>query len=245
MSATCDILIRSYYKDFDWLELCVRAIRKYCSGFRDVVLVVPESSRERLMKRSIAVDRTFYCRDYADDYLGQQVTKLLADTFSDADFVSHVDSDSMFVRPTAASELFDADRCHIHMTRYDRLTRRWWQTTTERFLCQPVAFDFMRRQPQTYPRWLYAELREFAQRVHHVELSEYVLAQPRQGFSEFNALGAYAHHYHRDRFVWLEDSECAPHCKSYWSWGGVAAARSEIVARLAADDLGSMTTRTN
>ena len=36
-----DIVIRSYYKDFRWLEWCLRSIDRFCQGFRQVVLVVP------------------------------------------------------------------------------------------------------------------------------------------------------------------------------------------------------------
>src|SRR2546430_1989099 len=105
----CDIFIRSYWKDFAWLELCLAAIAQYCHGFRSVIVVVPRSSQPWLRRFPALEDKVQveFCRDYRDDYLGQQATKLRADTFTDADFICHVDSDCIFCRPTAPADLIE------------------------------------------------------------------------------------------------------------------------------------------
>jgi Family of unknown function (DUF6492) len=236
----CDIFIRSYYKDLEWLELCVASIATYCRGFRAVVVVVPRSSRPWLERRRglPATVRLEWCPDYRDDYLGQQVTKLYADTLTDADFVCHVDSDCIFCRPIAPDELVDEGGRPRMVTRpYARLDRHVpWRRPTEAFLGWTVDHHFMQRPPFTFPRWLYAEVRRHAVDTHGTDLDRYVLTRPPRGFSEFNVLGAFAHARYRDRFVWLEDSLAdlgPPVCCWYWSWGGLdGGVRGEIEAIL-------------
>ena len=40
-----------------------------------------------------------HCHNYENDYIGQQITKLHADTYSDASVILHLDSDQVFVAP--------------------------------------------------------------------------------------------------------------------------------------------------
>jgi hypothetical protein len=221
----CDIFIRSYYKDFRWLKYCLRSIDKYCNGFRDLILVVPESSIERLDSMGLTQAKILLCRDYPDDYLGQQVTKLMADTFTDADVICHVDSDCIFHRQMNPSDLFDNGRLEMVMTPYTHLPKCVpWQNITQRLLKRDVAYEFMRRQPQAFPRWLYRELRDYVQAVHGKDIESYVTGQPYRGFSEYNALGAFAYYFHRNQFTWFDTSKRKPEeplCKWYWSWGGI------------------------
>jgi hypothetical protein len=37
-----DIFIRTYGKDLEWLKYCLRSVAKYCSGFRQIVIVIPK-----------------------------------------------------------------------------------------------------------------------------------------------------------------------------------------------------------
>jgi len=239
---TCDLFIRSYWKDLGWLQLCLAAIERYCGGFRSVIVVVPRSTGPwlRRLPALAAAARVELCCDYRDDYLGQQATKLMADTWTEADFICHLDSDCIFCRPTTPEDLIVAGRPRIFMSPCSRLGRHWpWRRPTEDFLGWPVSHSFMQRPPFTFPRWIYGELRAHAAAVHGVDLERYVTCQPPRGFSEFNVLGAFAHARHRDDFVWIEDGGAdadPPPCRWYWSWGGLdGGTRREIEALL---DLG-------
>ena len=149
---TCDILIRSYYKDLDWLHYALRSIRRHCRGFSRVVLVVPHSSRERLHWLGLAGDTIWSSPDYRDDYLGQQVSKLSADLYTDAEFVCHIDSDCMFYRDTTPADLFVQGKPRVLMTPYARLDPHVpWKGITEQFLGIPVEFEFMRTPPYVFP----------------------------------------------------------------------------------------------
>ena len=225
MNTDCDIFIRSYYKDFAWLRYALCSIRRYCHGFSNVVLVTPKSSRQKLDWARLAGDVTVTCPDYKDDYLGQQVTKLTADELSEAEFICHVDSDCVFRRPTTPADLFEATRPVVLMTAYRELDPHVpWQGITERLLQRQVLYEFMRTPPYTFPRWIYRAFREHVFALHGKSLEDYVLAQPHRGFSEFNALGAYAFLNHSDHFTWRDvgnDGSCEGPCRVFWSWAGI------------------------
>jgi hypothetical protein len=230
----CDLFIRGYWKDLGWLALCLASVRRYCHGFRDTVVVLPRSSDPWLRRRGLPrVGRIEWCRDYRDDYLGQQATKLMADSFTDADFICHVDCDCIFIRPTSPENFIVGERPRVFKRPIELLGReRPWQAPTEKFLGWQVRDDFMYYPPFTFPRWLYALLREHTLTEHGMDLETYILAQPPRGFSEFNALGAFAWERCRDRFLWVEATVVPPrdaHCRWYWSWGGLdAKTRAEI-----------------
>lgn len=175
------------------------------------------------------------CRDYSDDYLGQQVTKLFADTYSNADYIAHIDSDCVFCRPTTPQDLIPEGKPVVLMHPLALLDPHLpWQKPTEKFLSMRVCDDFMRHPPFTFPRWLYKKVREHAQAIHGIDIETYITMQPPRGFSEFNVLAAFAWHRCHGDFVWVDTSKSIagePHCRWYWSWGGMdAAIRREIRA---------------
>jgi hypothetical protein len=241
---TVDILVRSCSRDFPWLHHCLAAIRRRCRGFRDVILVVPERSAPRLARWDLPADRVEVCRDFPDDYLGQQVTKLHADLLTDADLIAHLDSDCVVRRPLRPSDLCDpAGRPRIAITPLSSFGGRGpWQEATERFLGWPVAFDYMRRQPLIFPRWLYAELRRHAEAAHGVVLEDYVLARGPMDFSEFNALGALAHRRHPERFAWEIGPSASydeTYARAFWSWEGITPASERELRALAGEAAGA------
>ena len=223
---SCDLFIRSYFRDFDWLVYCLAAIERFGSGF-GVVVVAPQSSWAWL-KKKVAFRpgvRFEVCQDYRDDYLGQQVTKLYADQYSDADWICHVDSDVLFTRPFTVDDLLVAGKARVLIRPVALLGRhKPWLQPTEAFLGEPVAFDYMQQPPFTFPRDLYAQVRRFCLARHGVELANYMLTRPPRGFSEFNALGAFAYRYHPEEFHWV-DLSChdpgPPLCRWYWSREGI------------------------
>ena len=249
--STCDLFIRSYWKDLEWLSYCLASIQKYCREFRSVIVVLPQSSAAWLRRMDLSAGssstdiRFAFCRDYPDDYLGQQATKMLADTFTDADYICHVDSDCVFRRLTTPNHLIDQDRPRVMKRSRDELGRHYpWREPTERFLGWTVRDDFMQQPPFTFPRWLYSGLREHAVLTHGVDMERYIEAQSERGFSEFNVLGAFAWQRHRERFIWVDIGSfppIEPHCHWYWSWGGINdVIRSEILETLGVGQAGRL-----
>jgi len=237
---TADIFIRSYWKDLEWLQACVASIQKYCEGFRDVVVTLPHSSQAWLRRSPLPAGiRVEFCDDYRDDYLGQQVTKLQADTFTDADYICHVDADCIFYRRTTPQDFILDGRPRILKQRRDLIPQEWpWRKPVEKFLGFQLLYDFMRQPPFVFPRWLYPEVREHCLSLHKLELAAYVVSQPARGFSEFNVLGALAWQRHHQSFVWIDAAgqpTVEPHCRWYWSWGGMDASIKAEIANILDD----------
>jgi hypothetical protein len=202
---------------------------------------VPQSSWSRIGRLAFRGERASFetCADYEDDYLGQQITKLSADTLTDAEIICHVDSDCIFVRPMSPADLLFDGKVRVLMQPNDQLGRhRPWQGPTEAFLGWTVPYDFMCQPPFAFPRWLYADVRNHAIDLHNVTLESYVRSRPPRGFSEFNVLGGFAHRRHHDCFSWVDasvDDSGKPFCRWYWSWDRVdPATRSDLEALLSA-----------
>jgi hypothetical protein len=220
------VLIRSYRRDFEWLRYCLAALAKFLPGV-PVTVVVPRSSEPWLPRVGPALEAVtlHICADSGDDYLGQQVTKMYADEYLDADFICHVDSDCILDRPLRAADLAPGGRpvlAYRPLERYER--RPVWIEAGERYLGWPLDLDYMCRPPFVYPRWLYPLVRAHGSALSAMPFERYVMSQPPRGFSEFTALGGFAHRHHREAFRWL-DADAAPDpapFRWYWSWEGIS-----------------------
>lgn len=218
----CDIFIRTYPKDYPWLNYCLRSINKFCTGFNKIWIVSPEQAPFAPQ----GVEWKVMNEESDDGYLSQQITKLYADVITnyEADYYLHVDSDVIFTRPTTPMDFLQNEKVIWYYTPYEH-TKTPWQPITEKFIGQKVDNEFMRRFPIMVPKWLYAALRKFCHETHGRRIiSEYVRNQPHRSFSEFNALGAYAWAEHRDEISWVNTLETQlpePRAKQYHSWSGL------------------------
>jgi Family of unknown function (DUF6492) len=237
------VIIRSYYRDFGWLRQSLASVRRWGTGFRRTVLVLPQSSLDRW--RLLAAElpglpdvELVGCPDYPDDYLGQQITKLYADELTDADYLWHIDADCIVRRPVTPGDLLSQGRPIQLMEPYAALSRHLpWRELTEDFLGLATPYEFMRQPPYVFPRWLYPELRTFCLARHGRSLADYVRTRSPRGFAEFNALSGYAWHFHREAFSWQDLSVeplTDPVCRVFWSRGGLdPASQAEIALLLA------------
>lgn len=239
---TCDILIRTCRRDLPWLDLCLAAVERFARGFGQVVVVLPRGQEPWLRRHRELPSwcRLELCPDYADDYLGQQVTKLHADAFTDAELVCHLDSDCVLRRVTTPDDLAPDGRPWIVARPYAELGRHWpWRACTEEFLGWPVDDDFMQRPPFVYPRSLYGQVRAHCAERHRHDIDTWVLGRPARGFSEFNAMGAFARARRPRDFRWLDAPGGDPpdqRCLWYWSRDGVTAQTRRDVAAVLVDD---------
>ncbi len=224
---TFDIVIRSYYRDFAWLRYCLASIDRYAAGFSRRIVVVPESSVDWLATYGLEPAGLVVCADFRDDYVGQQLTKLYADDLSEADFIVHFDSDCVLARTLQASDCAEDGKPVIWMTHFDELSpvsgRR---EGVSRLLGVDVPYDFMRRMPIVFPRWLYSALREHVVARHGGDFRAIVAALPPGQLSEFNLLASLAYLYHRDAFGWRVVPAAATdwqRCRFYWGRAGLSA----------------------
>jgi hypothetical protein len=177
------------------------------------------------------------CEDYIDDYLGQQISKLYADEISDADYLIHLDSDCVFVRHTLVWEdLFREEKpIHIYRNRSIRPIIDGWRNSIPNVLGIDTDKEFMVTLPAVYPRGIYVALRQFVMIRHGLKMSDLILAQRPDQFSEFSILGAYAFQYMKYCFTWIEsgtESLVNWPCVQFWGRG---CSPSDIAHLLPAD----------
>ncbi|NCZ53069.1 MAG: hypothetical protein EBY81_04155, partial [Verrucomicrobia bacterium] len=166
MQASVDLFIRSYKKDFEWLSYCLKSCAKSAKGFRQIHIVVPHGDQHEL--NHLTLEKVHICPRYAEDYLGQQVTKLNADLYSDADFICHIDSDTVWLHDVSPKDFIHKGKAIMYYEPYDKIGECPWQPIIEEAVGWKPEFEFMRRPPHTFPRWIYKEIRDFLQTTHKV-----------------------------------------------------------------------------
>lgn len=233
---TCDIFIKSYEADAEWLGYCIRSIDRHCSGFRRLVVVTPKD----FVPRAKTLETVVLVRpDSSNGYLHQQATKLHADQITDANYILHVDSDNIFTRSVDPEQFMTEGRVHCLITPMKDVpldARKAWIPVMQKFCGLTPEQEMMRRHPQLYPRWAYRALRSFCQNTHGVCLAEYIMRQPDRAFSEFNCMNFYVWLHHREHFTWFNTNERrhTPDCiRQFHSYDGVERHREEIEKLLA------------
>jgi len=222
---TVDLFIRTYAGDAPWLAYCLRAVRKFCHGFEDLVVTCPESSREVIAPLAAAADASFHvCPQlHEHDYVGQQATKMTADTWCKADAICYVDSDVIFTREFTPADVLDDDRVRLLKTPYSCI-KTPWQSLTIRDVGFHVDWEYMRRFPLSHARQTLEVARRHMEWVHHKPFEHYMREIPGRGFSEFNVLGAVADRFLPDQYSLLDTTtEPLPetHARQFWSHGGL------------------------
>jgi hypothetical protein len=218
-----DVVIRSYYRDFRWLALALGSLEQFVSGYRRVVVVVPRASLARLdvaVPGSGANIVVRSCGDFLDDYVGQQVTKLHADLYTDADIIFHLDSDQVFLAACDLRErLFDSGRLKMS---FDRSCRRpamdGWRRCPESFFRQAIPWNLATPPPLAVPRHIYAAVRDCCLKNHGRTISDYAFATAADRFCEMALLRGFAMLEEADEYRWVdaEHSELIPECRNFW-----------------------------
>lgn len=208
-----DILIVSYHRDAKWLEYCLRSVEKHARQFRQTVVVYP--TRDQFVLAPVCsahpnVRQSTFEED-GDGHLWQNVIKTEADLFTDADFILHLDSDSVFTERFTPLDASTDGKPDIFYGRYgDHKSvppHVPWKLVTQNAVGREVEVETMRRFPLMYPRWLYSATRQVVEQANEKPFREFVFSAPRLGgawhaYCEFNTLGAVAYYWFHDRFKW-------------------------------------------
>jgi hypothetical protein len=221
MTPVTDLVIKSYPGDYEWLGYCLRSIQKFCTGFNNVIVMLPRSHPLPLTKETVVL------LDAPEGYLQQQVAKLNADRHTQADYVVHIDSDTIFTRPITPEFFFRNGKPVWTVTPFDESDpdeKKAWLHVMVKCLRKMPPYEFMRKCVIPVPRFIYALFREFIEKTHKMTMEQYICSQPGHEFSEYNCLGFFCWLYHRDQFHWNDTSIDGvtnwPWLQK-WSWGGL------------------------
>lgn len=215
---TVDIFIRTYSADVEALKYCLRSIDKFCKGFRDVIITIPAKDRHLLGYNDKYIVHTV--PHYQNDYLGQQATKLYAHQYSDADLIFFIDSDCVVLKPVTPKSFMKNNKPFQLKTRYSELGNSVpWQSITAKALGFVPQYEYMRRLPLMYWREHLSQLQNAMQIKHTARLESYILNQPHNAFSEFNALGAFCDKWYPDKYEFQDTQIGVPEAIvwQYWS----------------------------
>jgi hypothetical protein len=235
---TIDIVIRTWFRDFRWLALSLRSILRFVDGYRRIVVVMPESSFDRLPKGVVPDTKCITvatCAEFTNDYLGQQITKLHADEFTDASLIVHLDSDCIFeAKCDLRALLIRGDLITVRGAWSSRRQARdGWRQCVVDFYGRMLPFDAVVPPPLMFPASLYGELRSHCRSVHKVDIAQWVLARQIDTVSEYGLLAGEAWFRRPEEFFWSDiANEPLWPCRQYWSHTVRAA---EIQRRLACE----------
>lgn len=220
---TTDIVIRTYVNDLKWLEHSLRSIAKYVSGHRQIIVCIPVGQGHLLSH--LTAEKVIEVPDLSDGYLGQQLTKMQAYLYTDADAVIFWDSDVIAAQPIdVKAEYFHGDRPIMYKTRYTSMQGNPWQPITTKAVGFTPEWEYMRRMPIVHRRDTLLMCDAFMRNLHGMPLAQYIAAQPLRSFSEFNVLGAFAEAHVPDRYHILDTEaiDMPPNkIEQFWSWGGL------------------------
>ena len=187
------IYLRTYTKDKDWLPFCLRALRKFAKGYEEIVICVLEEEKEQFKDIDLTgckfVTDPRWC---ANDYIGQQASKLNCDRHCSGNFVLHMDSDCIITREFDVNEYFKDGQPMV-------LFRKWedvggaavWKSPTECALGRASQFETMATHPSIWWKSTHELVRRRIASQNNCSFDEY-MAKVTQ-ISEFNILGNYAH----------------------------------------------------
>jgi hypothetical protein len=141
-----------------------------------------------------------------------------------------MDSDCVFNQPVTPDHYFKAGKPILPFANYNTLPADVpWKRVTEEVISAIVENEYMRRPGLVYPVELFAEFRRRISLIHEMPFEDFILSRKADfpwGFSEFNAIGAFAHLTPRwiNEFHWVDLGKDGKHdscINQYWSHAGI------------------------
>lgn len=223
-----DIFIRTFYKDFEILDKCLYTIKKYVKGYRDIIVCVKQREQQ-LLTKSINTDGVKIVVDanYPDnvDYCGQQICKMNADFYTDADYVLYLDSDCEFCPG------FDIEKTMFDDTDTGKILiiKDYWASVGDANVWKGclnevkllTEFEFMRRLPLIYPTSILVNLREYIKdKIGKDFINSCFHIYSKCKLSEFNIMYSFLYLHHPDKMTtkFSKDAASLPFVQ-HWSHG--------------------------
>lgn len=228
------IFIRTYKRDVAWLDFCLQSIRRNLKGWDEIVVCIPEGQEHHL--RFADGIKIVTSPVYKEDYVGQQVSKILCHQHVSGDLVLIVDSDLVFLPGASIADYMEGDKPRIMTCRWpvppDRLTIKWRPIIAKLFGETPPCSFMQGHGARLFRK---STLEAFCRRF--PDIDGYARRQPRKEFSEFQFLGFYVHLNERSEYRLFELTENRTptfHTRQYWNADGIT---SEVLSEMAAEGL--------
>lgn len=217
-----DIFIRTYHKDLPWLHHALRSIHKHVTGYDRIIITIPKGQGHLLSH--LTAETVIEVDDLPNGYLGQQLTKMQAWMYSTADAILYWDSDTVASEPVDIIKDFTtAGKPIIYCTPYEKVgDAQCWREGTETAMGFTVGLEYMRRLPLLYLRDTVGDCAAYIERTVKQSLGAHMMQRGR--FSEFNAIGAFAHRFREEEYRFLNTDIYEPppvKILQFWSWGGI------------------------
>jgi hypothetical protein len=230
-----DIFIKTYHKDFAWLEWCLKSIKKFASGFRNVVVVsetghaLPDHIKNIIPIKLHYVDFPKQTPTYVEHglgYLWQQNIKLTWYTYTDADEVLVLDSDEMLTKPTTPDSFKTEGVPNWYFTKWAFMgDGACWKSSTDHILKTDTEYSGMCLTGFILKRTTTITLKNYICNLHGVNnIWDIFVKYDMPTASEYNIIGCY---------IWSFSSEYNKitnydaskvfnnSIKKEWSWGGL------------------------
>lgn len=225
------LFIKSYRKDFEWLKYALKSIHKFCSGYEEIVIVVPDHDLEELKTFATNGEKLFGVQEYGEGYLFQQMIKMNAHNFTECEYIQYTDSDCIFHTPTKPDDYFQDGKPVMLKTRYGNLEgAEMWRSVVYDALGFLPDWEYMRRHMLIYHRETLMNIQKI-----FPKMNDYVMTRPGRHFSEFNVMGAFADKYEPERYVWKDTAttEFVPEkLKQFHSYSQYTKENIELIERM-------------
>lgn len=197
----------TFARDLDWLRYSLESFKKYCKGFSGVTIVVPTWDYQKFLQfeRYSEPGCPVLVKDFLEmpgkGFVHHLAMKCCADlTSPQADFIIHLDPDSLAKEPITPEDYFIDGKPVIVGEEYGFLReyfpeRADWKIGVDHALGIDAKHETMCRHPAIHHRDTYKKTRERVEEVHSTPFVDYMLKQKNsfpQSVGEFNTLGAVA-----------------------------------------------------
>lgn len=224
------IFIRTYAKDAPWLAYCLRSLRKFAIGFNEIVVAYPKGESAAFAEVDFTGVRcTEINPSRCPGYIDQQISKVFADGYCTGECILHLDSDCIAKEPFFANQFVSGGRPMLIYRPWDSVGDAiCWKEPTQKALAREPAYEFMACLPIIYRRETYARFRSHLSVLHGKDARKYIAMQER--FSEFNALGNFAHQQEPDKYIFItaDNTNYPRPLLQFWSHEDINLRREEL-----------------
>jgi hypothetical protein len=214
----------SFDLDLEYLKYSIQSVRRFCKQYYDYVIILDDHHNdcEKCMSYLDSIGQPFHVNSEAKyikhGYVRQQYMKFTCTRYiQDTEYVCFVDSDSIFTKDHTPSIYYDSNNkpymlhanyekfvesCKQHPDQPDPVSILEWQRLTSNALGIQAKNEYMQLMPLLYSPTLIKQTVDHMEKIHKCSLIEYLSSKPT--ISEFNILGAYAHHVQPESYHWLD-----------------------------------------